>query len=236
MKITDLSTARVLEVGPGYGDLAHLLHGRARSLDLMDVVPDYLDVIRQQLGVSTLVADIQNYESEMKYDLIIMTDVLEHLLRPSDALIRAFRSLRPGGYIYVRVPANEALMAYSTTLGCPYEAVHLRTFTKGLLNLELKSAGFDLASSARGLRGGDRVPRFGGRAGRTYWHARRSQVSQAWSGNEVSSLPGAARAYYFLVSGERPKSLPKPFGVLFSLVSQVMGTPAEIWAVGQRPC
>jgi SAM-dependent methyltransferase len=76
------------------------------------------------------------------FDVIVATDVLEHVLNVGSFLYSLNRALRSGGRLYVRVPYRENLLSYSPHLGCPYRFVHLRTYDRPLLRQALEEAGF----------------------------------------------------------------------------------------------
>jgi SAM-dependent methyltransferase len=76
------------------------------------------------------------------FDVIVATDILEHVLNVGSLLYSLNRALRPDGKLYVRVPFRENLLGYSPHFGCPYRFVHLRTYDRALLQQALEEAGF----------------------------------------------------------------------------------------------
>lgn len=181
--IGDVNGQRILEVGPGYGHLALLMESRGGSVSIADIVPDYMDLIEDSISGDQILLDIQDcdFGSIDKFDVVVMCDVLEHVFRPADALLTAFEALRPGGKLYLRSPANESLIHYARKLGYPFEIVHLRTFTRATLEMELRAAGFELKTRPRRLRGGRYVPRnFFAR--RVYWERYRSEMESFHKG------------------------------------------------------
>lgn len=144
------SGKRILEIGPGSGALTRRLVGNGAEVVCVDVT----DVYWRTPGfpadeVTCFVADAQALPFRQSFDLVIMTDVLEHVLRPADVLYGVAESLVLGGQVYVRSPANEALASYGTLRGCPYSAVHLRTYSRRSLRAELVASGFFIGRSVR---------------------------------------------------------------------------------------
>ena len=135
----DAANLKLLEVGPGLGDFYRHARKAFGDVTVTDLVPHYLERID---GARRVVADVQDMPFEGEFDVIVMCDVLEHVLRPIDALLSAARALREGGLLYVRSPYKEQSLDYARLLGCPYPAVHLRTFTKATLRRELVASGF----------------------------------------------------------------------------------------------
>lgn len=189
--IGDVNGCRILEVGPGYGHLALLMESRGGIVSVADIVPDYMDRIKDSITADTFLVDIQDcdFGSTAKFDVVVMCDVLEHVFRPADALLTALEVLRPGGRLYVRSPANESLIHYACKLGYPFELVHLRTFTRSTLEMEVRSAGFEVKKGPRRLRGGRYVPRnFVAR--QRYWERYRSRMETSHKGvRENVELP-----------------------------------------------
>ena len=136
----DAANLKLLEVGPGRGDFYAHARKAFAEVTVTDLVPHYLERID---GARRVVADVQDMPfDDGEFDVIVMCDVLEHVLRPIDALLSAGRALRDGGLLYIRSPYKEESLDYAQLLGCPYPAVHLRTFTKATLHRELVYSGF----------------------------------------------------------------------------------------------
>ena len=54
------------------------------------------------------VADIEAYRSEIRYDLVLMSEVLEHVRNPSTAVENAVRLTKPGGHLLLSTPSARA--------------------------------------------------------------------------------------------------------------------------------
>lgn len=141
---------KVLEVGPGLGDLSELLRSNGAYVTVADLVPDYLMQLRTR-GFDCYQVDAQNLSFFESFDLIVLCDVLEHVFRPYDVLHSSYLALKKSGLIYVRSPNRESLKNYSPLLGYPYEIVHLRTYNADLLKRELYSSGFKVQRVFRNL-------------------------------------------------------------------------------------
>ena len=61
------------------------------------------------------------------FDVVVCTDVLEHVIDLNLAFDKILRVLKPGGILIVRVPYREELSGYLAP-EYPYELVHLRSF------------------------------------------------------------------------------------------------------------
>jgi SAM-dependent methyltransferase len=135
---------RVCDVGVGQGHLLDELRTRPGvRLTAVDVATPYL---RRELGradgADALVANAENLPFREAFDLIVSTDVIEHVLNVGDYLVSVHRALVPAGRFVVRAPYREDLLQYARLRGCPYEMVHLRTFDRPLMADALRGAGF----------------------------------------------------------------------------------------------
>lgn len=132
----------VCELGVGQGYLIRRLRREApRQLIGIDISYPYLRKLRSE-NFSVVVANAENIPYRDAFDLIVATDILEHVLNVGDVLVGVNRALRMGGVFAVRVPTLENLLQYARQKGCPYHFVHLRTFSKDILKSLLGSAGF----------------------------------------------------------------------------------------------
>ena len=105
-----------LEIGPGHGLMVYLAAGspHVRSLAAWDVSAVSLNETRAALAtlgvtkpVSLVEVDILKAEAPaQQYDLITISEVLEHLETPDVALKFLRKALRAGGRIFINVPLN----------------------------------------------------------------------------------------------------------------------------------
>jgi 2-polyprenyl-3-methyl-5-hydroxy-6-metoxy-1,4-benzoquinol methylase len=140
--VGDVRGLDVCDVGVGQGLLVgKLLAGEAVSVTGVDIATSYLRDL-QGSGARLVVANAENLPFRGEFDVVVASDILEHVLNPGDMLISVRESLRPGGRFVVRVPYRESLMGYAALAGAQYRFVHLRSFTRDLLRLTLQQAGF----------------------------------------------------------------------------------------------
>jgi 2-polyprenyl-3-methyl-5-hydroxy-6-metoxy-1,4-benzoquinol methylase len=93
---------RLLEVGCANGSF---LMTANETFDVEGVeLNDATAEVARQNGFRVKTGRINDIEGESVYDLIVMLQVLEHIVKPGELIRDALRLLKPGGYLYVDVP------------------------------------------------------------------------------------------------------------------------------------
>ncbi len=124
--------ARVLDVGCGLGRVLGPFTQFERHG--MDISPDYL-ALAQGKGIEVCLSRIEDMPYAKQYfDIVICTDVLEHVLDFHDACRQLLGVVRDNGVAIVRVPYRENLAPYRT-FETPYAFAHLRNFDEDVLAL-----------------------------------------------------------------------------------------------------
>ena len=105
-----------LEIGPGHGLMMALAAGspQVRSLEAWDVSSVSLQETRTALSMLGVTMPVKLMEVDIsearapadRYDVITISEVLEHLEAPQQALALLRQVLRPGGRIFINVPLN----------------------------------------------------------------------------------------------------------------------------------
>ena len=132
---------RVLDVGGGQGVFRDQVEAAtAWTVDLVDLNGPALEAARQGRG-RRLYYDVGDGAPDLlgAYDAAILYDVIEHLLDPQPLLRSVARHLKPGGWLFVNVPALQSLFsAYDTAAG------HHRRYDSRTLPAELSGGGWDV--------------------------------------------------------------------------------------------
>lgn len=119
---------RILDAGCGMGDL--LLRFPSHERVGVDISWDYLEIgWQRKLDVRQFEIEKMPWRSE--FDMVICTDVLEHVFDLNAVVRRLLRVLRKGGILIARTPNEEALSITTD----PYEFVHVRRFDQATMYL-----------------------------------------------------------------------------------------------------
>ena len=106
LRILPAGAIRVLDVGCGAGDNARLLASRGCRVTAVTLSDEEARVASPWCE-RVWVADVERRELPAEgapYDVLLMSHVLEHLVAPSQTLIRLAPLLRPGGWLLIAVP------------------------------------------------------------------------------------------------------------------------------------
>jgi SAM-dependent methyltransferase len=138
----EVSGNAVCDLGSGKGYAARMLASKGAKVTAVDISVAYLKTLAQEQNLRPVLANAENLPFRDHFDLLVSTDVMEHVLNLGSFLFCVNRALKMGGRFLVRVPYREDLLTYSPHLGCPYRFVHLRTFNRGSLKDCLVQSGF----------------------------------------------------------------------------------------------
>lgn len=126
---------RHLEIGPGHGLFLFAAgqHERCMHLEAWDVSHTSIAHTRAALGALGLERpvslEVQNmFEAEHRagrFDSVVMSELLEHLERPSEALMVAHSLLSKQGRLFINMPVNSPAPDHIFLLDTPEEVLDL---------------------------------------------------------------------------------------------------------------
>ncbi len=116
--VADWHDARVLDVGCGGGQIAQAFaSGGARVIGFEVNYEKAADVARRSImngltgSLRALAADAHQLPFEdNSFDLVILSDVLEHVKKPGIVVQEVDRVLRPGGLLYASMPNRYSIL------------------------------------------------------------------------------------------------------------------------------
>lgn len=143
--------ADLLEIGPGHGLLLNLASDMDQigSISAWDVSQTSLNLSAHALNIlgakrqvnfnarNIFDQSIMAPEEGNQFDGIVLSEVLEHLEQPRQALDVLFHLCRPGGSIWINVPANSPAPDHLFLIGSPEEVMNL-----------VEESGFEVTSTS----------------------------------------------------------------------------------------
>lgn len=135
----------ILEIGCGFGGLGRKLiqHYNPSRIDGIELNPKAEIELKNSGYSSVLIGDaykiLSNFKEEVRYDLIVMADVLEHIANDAEMLKLVAQLINPQGHILISVPniTNWQLIrnlyfkkTFPRDLSGIFDSTHLRWYTK----------------------------------------------------------------------------------------------------------
>lgn len=128
--IGETSSYVVLDIGASQGLFLDSIKSKYKVA--FDISFNYLAVAKNKnLNCVLGNAEILPFKEE-SFDLIICSDILEHVLDPENVINESRNVLKTGGKLFIVVPWKEDLTPYEIYKGI-YEFTHLRTFDNGAI-------------------------------------------------------------------------------------------------------
>lgn len=142
-----ISPARTLDIGCGSGLITKVLAETSTEVVAVDVSEDAVEVSRGALGEATnvllKVVDVFQPSKVIgdwrgSFDLVVLSEVLEHIQDDRGALETVRELLGEGGWLLLTVPADPKLWNVEDE-----RAGHARRYTREELRRKLRKSGFE---------------------------------------------------------------------------------------------
>jgi trans-aconitate methyltransferase len=142
---------RLLDVGAHAGRFLRLARAAGWDGEGLELNPKTAAYAARMSGAVVHQGNIHSFTPARCYDVVTLTDVLEHVPRPLEALARVRTFLCPGGWLAVKVPngpAQRVKEAMRARLRPSYRAtladnlVHVNHFSPSSLTKALAAVGF----------------------------------------------------------------------------------------------
>jgi 2-polyprenyl-3-methyl-5-hydroxy-6-metoxy-1,4-benzoquinol methylase len=113
-RITEFSNSEssVLELGLGHGITTNIFSNYFRKYKVIDASPAVINNFRNQFSecrANVVESYFENFESEEKFDIIILGFIMEHVDDPGLILEKYKKFLKPQGRIFISVPNAEVM-------------------------------------------------------------------------------------------------------------------------------
>jgi SAM-dependent methyltransferase len=136
---------RVLEVGCGTGNVLRELGKVCQNGQVvgMDLFIEGLEYARRRVGQGLVQGDMHAPPFGLRFNLVGLFDVLEHLPDDRHVLDALYSMLEPGGVLFLTVPAFPSLWSYFDEA-----SHHVRRYRLDELQTRLEQAGFKVETTS----------------------------------------------------------------------------------------
>jgi len=102
---------KILDIGSWTGALANEMYATGHhEITCMDITVECVEMGQSYFPYMTWIrADVEDYETTEKYDIITMMEVIEHLIEPQKTLEKIKKWLTPTGRILITIPTRETV-------------------------------------------------------------------------------------------------------------------------------
>lgn len=107
-----IKKGHLIDIGAGNGLLLKFFKDRGFEVEGIELEADQVHAMQQDFklkGVAIRQGDIMSLKGKDKYDVVIASDVIEHIQDDHKALVNLFSFVAPGGYLVITVPAHSYL-------------------------------------------------------------------------------------------------------------------------------
>ena len=143
----------ILDVGCDIGLTVKSLEENGYYSEGVEVSSISAKIAKEKAGITVHNMQLENYQSDIKFDGVLLLDVLEHLYDPIKVLTECNNHIKQGGYIFIHAPNHGGISArfkrflHKKGLKKGYKhfgfPMHIYNFNKKSLNLILKKSGFE---------------------------------------------------------------------------------------------
>ena len=102
-----LITPNLLDIGSGTGVFPFIVKKNGWNCSAIDPDPRSIDHITKNIGVKGFCGDFMELESDIKYNIITLNKVLEHVEHPIEMLAKVKKWINKDGFVYVELPDGE---------------------------------------------------------------------------------------------------------------------------------
>lgn len=145
--IKDTNKKRILDIGAGIGLFLSEYKKRGWDIEGIEYSLDAVNFAKRNYGINLKPGDFLDIKSgENKYDYVVINNVLEHLHKPLETLMKANQILYENGKLIIAVPNIDSLgfKIFNKNWYPLQPPIHLYYFSPETIGKMLKKAGFRL--------------------------------------------------------------------------------------------
>lgn len=140
----------VLDIGCGNGFLACAVSRKAKKVIGIDISKKNIEFAKKRFSknnIEYLIGDATAYSFNQKFDIIILSNVLEHIKNRIEFL-QKIKSLAPKILIRVPLITRDWLSVYKKEMGCEYrlDKTHYIEYTEESFKKEMEMSNLEIAN------------------------------------------------------------------------------------------
>jgi len=131
--------AKILDIGCSTGYLLSVLKSEGyKNLLGLEPAPKCKKIAKEKYGLRIETINLNNFSSSIKYDLIIFSMVLEHLVDIRESIKKIKNLLSENGYLYISVPDTSSFYLNTIEPFGEFSTEHINFFTESSLYLLMR--------------------------------------------------------------------------------------------------
>lgn len=140
------SGKNILEVGIGNGEFIAVALEMGYNIESIEIVKEVCQKIANILNVEINCCDFLKFETDKKYSIITMGDVIEHVTNPTAALNKVYSMLEDDGILWISTPNYESSFSRlkKFTDAMWNEPTHITYFNYTTFAQLLSNCGFEI--------------------------------------------------------------------------------------------
>jgi len=137
---------RLLEIGSGVGEFLAVAQELLLDAEGLEIRSRYAVMVRSLFDLTVHECDFLEFETEKRFDILVMGDVLEHFIDPVEALQKCYSLLNEKGILWLSTPNHQSGWTKIHKDQDPMWRVseHLHFFSYKGLRRVLKETGFEV--------------------------------------------------------------------------------------------
>ncbi|MEO9021709.1 MAG: class I SAM-dependent methyltransferase [Ginsengibacter sp.] len=131
LKLNSDKTQKILEVGSGLGYLTYAISQEGYDIKGLDISRDAVKKAELKFGSNYICQDVYQYalDNQEKFDLVILTEVVEHVPSPNEFFNILIKLIKPGGRLVISTP-NKSAYPQNEFWNTELPPVHLTWFSE----------------------------------------------------------------------------------------------------------
>lgn len=139
------SNARILDIGCSTGGLLSIFKlNRYSNLSGIDPSPSCVKTAKELYNIEATVNNISNFNTDEKFDLIILSAVLEHLVDFSNSMQKIRSLLKDQGLLFIEIPDAERFDLYISAPFQQFSIEHINYFSQYSIRNLLSNFSFEI--------------------------------------------------------------------------------------------